>query len=596
MKPSATLATEPDTTLSPTEIARETLIQLTTRRMAPTPDNFREIYHGIAGHSGEDEEQPLDRKLAEFIKSLPDANGGLTTRKLVEQALARRDWNSARTAILAIARLHGGHADAPASSQPWAHLLKELIHGFEAGHAGWTRARKREALDTLLAGTADSATLLTRLEALIAAWKESAPSKPLLEAEEPEKAAGSGVPADIVAPLRECLVTTLEMALPGLLRHVPELAWEARALAARARQASSTALFGQLGSDLREFTRRIELQGGGDGRVREALLGLLRLLIDNVEQLVEGDHWIQDQVAIVRAVLERPLTPEVIDQAEQAIKDLMVKQSALMRSVEEAKASLKALLQDFIERLVEMSEHTDDYQQKLETHSDKLQKTHDIASINEVIRDLMRDTRAMKDTTEKSRVALTTAREHVKAAELRIQQMERELEHLTERVREDQLTGTLNRRGLDEAFKREAGRADRQSTAMSVALLDIDNFKSLNDSHGHKAGDQALQHIVGVIKEHLRPADELARFGGEEFVVLLPDSDISEAIEVMTRLQRELTKRFFLHNNERLLITFSCGVTQRQPGEELESSVERADRALYQAKRAGKNRVVATDQ
>lgn len=596
MKPGTTPAAEQDTALSPTEIARETLIQLASRRMAPTPDNFREIYRGIAGHPGDDEEQPLDRKLAEFIKSLPDANGTSAIRKAVEQALARRDWNSARTAILALARFKGGNAEAPAAPMPWPQLLRELIHGFEAGHAGWTRARKREALDTVLAGTADSATLLSRLETLIAAWKESEPSKRLPETEEPDKTAGPNVPVSLVAPLRECLITTLETALPGLLRHMPELAWEARALAARARQASSPELLGQLGGDLREFTQRIELQGGSDGRIREALLGLLRLLIDNIEQLVEGDHWIQDQVAIVRAVLERPLTPEVIDQAEQAIKDLMAKQSALKRSVEEAKANLKALLKDFIVHLGEMSEHTDGYQRKLEAHADKLEMTHDIGSINDIIRSLIRDTRDMKDTAEKSRLALTAAREHVRTAELRIQQMERELDQLTEQVREDQLTGTLNRRGLDEAFKREAGRADRQSTAMSVALLDIDNFKSLNDVHGHKTGDQALQHIVGVIKEHLRPADALARFGGEEFVVLLPDSDTREAVEVMTRLQRELTKRFFLHNNERLLITFSCGVTRRRSGEDLESSVERADRALYQAKRAGKNRVVVTDE
>jgi diguanylate cyclase len=241
-----------------------------------------------------------------------------------------------------------------------------------------------------------------------------------------------------------------------------------------------------------------------------------------------------------------------------------------------------------------MSEHTDDYHQKLGVFSEKLENTHDIASIAEVIRDLVRETRAMKDTTEKSRSALSQAREHVKEAELRIRQMERELDQLGERVREDQLTRTLNRMGLDEAFKREAGRADRQGTAMSVALLDIDNFKHLNDSFGHKAGDQALMHIVGVIREQLRPGDALARYGGEEFVILLPDSGLPEATEVMTRLQRELTKKFFLHNNERLLITFSCGVTQRRPGEDLDAPIDRADRALYQAKRAGKNRVVST--
>ena len=173
--------------------------------------------------------------------------------------------------------------------------------------------------------------------------------------------------------------------------------------------------------------------------------------------------------------------------------------------------------------------------------------------------------------------------------------MEQELENLTERAREDQLTGTLNRRGLDDAFKREAARADRQNSPMCVALLDIDNFKKLNDTLGHQAGDEALMHIVQVVKDDLRPGDTLARYGGEEFVILLPDSSVKEAVEVMSRLQRELTKRFFLHNNEKLLITFSCGVSQRAAAEDLEAAVARADRALYEAKRAGKNRVVVAE-
>ncbi len=601
--------------LSPAEIARETLIQLASRRMAPTPDNFRAIYQGISGRTDDGEDQPLDLKLAESVKSLADANGGQAARKAVEQALARRDWQSSRSAILALANITGATARTASASQSWPRLLKELIGGFDHGNAAWTKARKRSALDSLMSGTANGDTLLSRLEALVAAWKESEPSKPLQMGEHtdatplasddavtddmgpaPEQPCTSDPLPASVGLLRDCLATTLETTLPGLLRHMPDLAWEAHTLATRARQASSPALLEKFGGDLREFTRRIELQGGGDGRMREALLGLLRLLIDNVEQLVEGDHWIQGQVTIVKAVLSRPLTPEVIDQAEQAIKDLMAKQSALRRGVEEARASLKSLLQNFIERLGEMSDFTGTYQEKLGSYSDKLEHTQDLDSINEIIRELVRDTRAMKDNAEQSRSALATAREHVKHAELRIQQMEHDLEQMTARVRQDPLTGVLNRGGLDEAFKSEAGRADRKNSVMSVALLDIDNFKALNDSLGHQAGDEALQYIVGIIKEHLRPSDQLARYGGEEFVVLLPDSDIAVATEVLTRLQRELTKRFFLHGNKRLLVTFSCGLTERQPGEELDLPIVRADRALYQAKRAGKNRVVVAEE
>jgi diguanylate cyclase len=124
-------------------------------------------------------------------------------------------------------------------------------------------------------------------------------------------------------------------------------------------------------------------------------------------------------------------------------------------------------------------------------------------------------------------------------------------------------------------------------------MLDIDNFKALNDRVGHQAGDRALVHLAGVVGRSLRPSDTIARFGGEEFVLLLPHTPLEEAMAVMTRLQRELTRRFFLHNNERLLVTFSAGLTAWRSGEPQEAALERADSALYEAKRAGKNRVCA---
>ncbi|MEQ1882006.1 MAG: GGDEF domain-containing protein [Burkholderiales bacterium] len=446
---------------NPTEVARQTLRELASRRLAPTPDNYEEIYYGISGVGAGETAQPIDQKLTDS--------------------------------------------------------------------------------------------------------------------------------------LRACLIILLETALPQLLHYAPNLVWEVNVLASRVREAQGAEAFARLGADLREFTHRIELQGGGDARTREGLLRLLRLLIDNIDALVEGDHWIQGQLAIVKAVLDRPLTPEVLDQAEQAIKDLMAKQSALRHSVDEAKENIKTLLQEFMVRLVTMTESTGEYQAKLESSAKKLAKPLSIETMNTVLLELIQDTRDMKASTDASHNALTIAQERVKSAELHIRNMEQELQQLAERVREDVLTGTLNRRGLVDAFKREAGRADRQNSTLCVAVVDIDNFKQLNDRLGHSVGDQALQHISGVIKEHLRPADTLARYGGEEFVVLLPDSDIKEAVAVMTRLQRELTKQFFLHNQDRLLITFSCGVARRQPSEDLEPAVGRADRAMYQAKRAGKNRVVADD-
>ncbi|MDO9220722.1 MAG: GGDEF domain-containing protein, partial [Thiobacillus sp.] len=121
--------------------------------------------------------------------------------------------------------------------------------------------------------------------------------------------------------------------------------------------------------------------------------------------------------------------------------------------------------------------------------------------------------------------------------------------------------------------------------------IDIDNFKALNDTRGHQTGDDALVHLVAVAKEELRLTDHIARMGGEEFLVMLPNTLLEGATNIITRLQRSLTKKFFLDKNEQVLITFSAGVALRAKGESQEASIARADAAMYIAKQTGKNRV-----
>ena len=208
---------------------------------------------------------------------------------------------------------------------------------------------------------------------------------------------------------------------------------------------------------------------------------------------------------------------------------------------------------------------------------------------------VLREMRAAQDEALASRDRMVAVHREVEEAEERIRMLEAELQHMSELVREDQLTGTLNRRGLDDVFERESARADRRNTPMCVALLDLDNFKKLNDTYGHLAGDNALRHLVRIVKDTLRSMDVIARFGGEEFVILLPETTVEAASQTMTRLQRELTKHFFLHDNEKVLITFSAGVALRNPNEDQASLVKRADKAMYQAKQTGKNRVVVAD-
>jgi GGDEF domain-containing protein len=116
------------------------------------------------------------------------------------------------------------------------------------------------------------------------------------------------------------------------------------------------------------------------------------------------------------------------------------------------------------------------------------------------------------------------APEQLRRAELEIAALRKEIELLRGLVHVDHLTGTLNRCGLDPTFAREAARADRKNSPLGVALLDIDDFKLINDRHGHQVGDAALVHLAQIIRKTIRPSDTVVRFGGEEFLFLLPDS------------------------------------------------------------------------
>jgi diguanylate cyclase len=124
-----------------------------------------------------------------------------------------------------------------------------------------------------------------------------------------------------------------------------------------------------------------------------------------------------------------------------------------------------------------------------------------------------------------------------------------------------------------------------------MVLLDVDNFKQLNDHYGHLTGDQVLKHLVDTISANLRPNDIVARLGGEEFVLLLPATAAEAAAQLTERLQRQLTRAYFMADQDRLVITFSAGVTVWKLGEDEVDTIERADQAMYRAKLAGKNRV-----
>jgi diguanylate cyclase (GGDEF)-like protein len=157
----------------------------------------------------------------------------------------------------------------------------------------------------------------------------------------------------------------------------------------------------------------------------------------------------------------------------------------------------------------------------------------------------------------------------------------------------DQLTGIANRRALKQRLKEELQRYHRYRQNFSVLLFDIDHFKSINDRFGHWAGDKCLKELIKRIRPMLRETDFLARWGGEEFVILFPGTDIESAMGVAERLRKAIENTRFLYQRQEMGVTISIGVTEVTPEDQnLETIFNRTDKAMYVAKKKERNLVI----
>jgi len=220
---------------------------------------------------------------------------------------------------------------------------------------------------------------------------------------------------------------------------------------------------------------------------------------------------------------------------------------------------------------------------------DYAQRIRGTTELGEIVRLLDRalgETRALHEV-----AALAAAHRQVAAAEARIDELKREVETTSSLLYLDHLTGALNRRGLNDAYLREAARADRSGRPLALGMLDLDDFKQLNDRLGHAAGDRALVHVANILRTALRPQDTIARYGGEEFVVLLPETSPEAARAAINRAREALVAAPLESNGRKLDLAFSAGIAACIGDQTFDTLLARADSALYTAKRGGKNQV-----
>lgn len=568
------------TLTNPFEIAREALRLLAVRRIPPTPDNYLTLYQEIAGLKPGTEpfpEKQLRALANELPKTTPDQ---MRLARQLEEAVKTSNWEEYKARLVDfVATL------AVAQKLTWSDLISDLLKQWDAKHIGLTSARKRESLEHVLtASGGNPETLFNRLQGLLRSWgqgkeTESANGVEPASAESAKPKTVASELDDLQPELRQLFAFTLETAIATQLMESPQLSSDAKALANDIRTAVNVTQMQDFLTRLKRFAFKLELLAEDQAELRSSLLSLLRLLVENINELVLDDRWLRGQIEVVREIIEKPLSQRAIDDAERRLKEVLFKQSQLKASLSEARDAIKQMLAGFVDHLADFAEATSEYHDKIEGCAEKISSANDISELESVLGEVMRETRTIQINAQRSRDELRSTQKKVEESELRIKELERELETTGDLVRHDQLTGVLNRRGLEDIFNKEIGRSKRHDTVMCVALLDIDNFKKLNDSLGHDVGDQALIHLATVCRETLRPQDTVARFGGEEFIILLPETPLNDAVIAMTRLQRELTKKFFLSGNEKVLITFSAGVTQMQNEDTQASVIKRADTA-----------------
>jgi len=538
---------------SPSDIARETFRQLAIQRIAPTPDAYRKLYNEVAGISDEvpattapetiqqtDKPSEAENLLANFASSLQASQSDLST---------------------------------------FGHRFSRAV---KTGN--WDDYSK--GLELLTQRITEPPAPTNQISLVDPAPSVISNSTPISLVDIPAQ----DDPCQRV--LKDLLYRTLTLALSSLLKPNPALATESEALGQAVREANNEPELNQVATRLKQLCFQIELQSGDSAEQHELLLRLFDLLLTNIHDLLDNDNWLRGQIEVVQNLISGPIDHRALQEATRSLKDVIYKQGVLKNSIDESNTSVKNMMTAFIDRLNAMATSAGVYQDKMDLYANKIRNTSDANEVSNIIGNILDETRVVQSETLRSRDIIVAAQKEVTEAAEKIKGLEDKLAQMSELVREDQLTGSLNRRGMEDIFEREADRADRRSSPLCIAMLDLDNFKKLNDTHGHNAGDEALVHLVRIVKQTLRSIDVIARWGGEEFIIIMPETGLEEAAQAMVRVQRELTKHFFTADEQRLFITFSAGVALRMPHEAQETLIKRADKAMYEAKQSGKNRVV----
>jgi len=338
------------------------------------------------------------------------------------------------------------------------------------------------------------------------------------------------------------------------------------------------------------------------------------LLINLLDRLTLPPE-LDAKLAALREQLLAPIDAADLPGALQGVCDLVAE---MRRKVQREKEDLEQFLAQLTTRLQELDERLSGTRSENEASrmsgqalnvavsaevshiASTMRDAADLDVLKKLVQDRLEEIRRHMDAyraAEDDRHKQTD--EKVRALLDRLRELEDETSSLRNRVREqrsealrDTLTGIFNRLAYDERIDQEFLRWKRFNEPVSVMVWDVDFFKSINDTYGHKAGDKVLVSIAKMLASQIRETDFIARYGGEEFVIVAPGSDAATSLKVADKLRQSIEQKGFRHRDAPVPVTISCGIAEFKAGSTPDSVFEAADQALYQAKQEGRNRCV----
>lgn len=342
----------------------------------------------------------------------------------------------------------------------------------------------------------------------------------------------------------------------------------------------------RVGQLLGQMLTQVSLEPAAEARARALQQSLLAS--NDWDELREGLNHVAELViaAVTRSKREFEAFLKRLDERLELLREHFSAQSSAQSGRLDASEHLDREIREEIERVGQRLQESDDLQDLKQSVSRHLE------SIGQAVG------RFRTQESERERALseqLEAMQEKVAAMEAHSEQMQEQVRKERLRAMTDLLTELPNREAWQERLSFEYNRWQRYSHPLTIGVLDIDLFKRINDSYGHKAGDRVLQLVAREFRDRLRTTDFVARFGGEEFVVLFPETEPSDARAVVDKLREHVGRLPFHFRGEPVTVTFSAGLAGFIAGDTEESVFDRADRALYQAKDAGRDQVMISD-